>query len=113
MSVEEQFRDTKGSRFGMRLKWTDFQRAECLERMYLLVGVAVVLWMTIGRSLEQKNPKIRLYSKKKGARISLLRVGIFYWKVFVGKFRLSMKFIKAHLPKPKIRIFKWLVALQN
>lgn len=113
MSIEESFRDTKGSRFGVRLKWTDFKRGECLERMYLLVGVAAVLWTAIGRCVEKKDRKVRLRSKSKGARISLLRVGIFYWRVISGKFRLSVKFIKTHLPKPKLRIFQWLVVLLN
>jgi len=43
MSIEQQFRDTKGNRFGLKLKWTQFQKAEYLERMYLLIGVAGLL----------------------------------------------------------------------
>lgn len=39
MGIEEQFRDAKGHRFGMKLRWTQFTRAEYFERMYLLVGV--------------------------------------------------------------------------
>jgi hypothetical protein len=50
MGIEEQFRDTKGVRFGMKLKWTQFTQAEFVERMYLLVGVAL-LWTSVGRAV--------------------------------------------------------------
>lgn len=35
MAIEEQFRDAKGVRFGMKLKWTQFTKAEFVERMFL------------------------------------------------------------------------------
>ena len=113
MSVEESFRDSKGVRFGVRLKWTEFKRGEYLERMYLLVGVAILLWTVIGRQMEQKDPQVRLRSKSKGARISLMRIGIFYWRVATEKLRLTVKYVKRHLPKPKLRYFRWLKVLQN
>jgi hypothetical protein len=37
MGIEEQFRDAKGNRFGLKLKWTQFTKAEFVERMYLLI----------------------------------------------------------------------------
>lgn len=43
MSIEEQFRDAKGVCFGVKLKWTRFTRLEFVERMYFLVGVALLL----------------------------------------------------------------------
>ena len=67
MDIEEQFRDAKGSRFGVKLKWTQFQRAEFVERMYLLVGIALLLWMTVGCAVEESQPKVRLESRTKGA----------------------------------------------
>jgi hypothetical protein len=33
MGIEEQFRDAKGHRYGMKLRWTQFRRAEYVERM--------------------------------------------------------------------------------
>jgi hypothetical protein len=113
MSCEEQFRDSKGARFGARLKWTEFKHAAYLERMYLLVGVAMLLWTVIGATVEKKNPKVRLCSKKKGARISLLRIGVFYWQAAMKRVRLTMKFVKEQLPKPKFRYFQWLVVNQK
>jgi hypothetical protein len=48
MGIEEQFRDAKGVRFGLKLKWTQFTRAEYVERMYVLVGLALLLWTSVG-----------------------------------------------------------------
>jgi hypothetical protein len=59
MSIEEQFRDTKGVRFGVKLKWTQFEKGEYLERLYLLIGLAMLLWTNIGRLVKKENPKVR------------------------------------------------------
>jgi hypothetical protein len=48
MMVEEQFRDTKGCRFGVRPEWTQFRTPAYLARLTLLVGVALVLWTVVG-----------------------------------------------------------------
>src|SRR2546423_10909149 len=69
MGIEEQFRDAKGVRFGLKLKWTQFTPAEFVERIYLLVGVALLLWTSVGRAVEAHQPKVRLVSKTKGARL--------------------------------------------
>jgi hypothetical protein len=42
MTIEEQFRDTTGCRFGVRLEWTQFRTPTDLARFTLLVGVAFV-----------------------------------------------------------------------
>lgn len=75
MGIEEQFRDAKGHRFGLKLRWTQFTKAEFVERMYLLVGVALLLWTSVGHAVEEEQPKVRLKSKTKGARLSLARIG--------------------------------------
>jgi hypothetical protein len=80
MGIEEQFRDAKGHRFGVKLRWTQFTKAEFVERMYLLVGVALLLWTTVGHVMEEEEPKVRLMSKTKGARLSLARIGSYYWR---------------------------------
>lgn len=66
ISIEEQFRDTKGARFGVKLKWTCFTKGEYLERMYLLVGLAMLVWTSVGRFVEQTKPKVRMRCKKQG-----------------------------------------------
>ena len=114
MSVEEQFRDSKGTHFGLKLRWTCFERGEYLERMYLLIGVAMLLWTSIGRAIEKEKPKVRLKCFcRHRARISLLRIGILFWRKFTEKLKLTTKFIKTNLPLPKVRIFNWLVVQQK
>lgn len=114
MSIEEHFRDTKGTHFGLKLKWTCFERAEYLERMFLLLGVSMLLWMSVGRVVEKENPKVRLKCRYyKRARLSLLRIGILFWRKFTEKIKLTTKFIKANLPLPKVRLFPWLTAVQQ
>lgn len=113
MGIEEQFRDVKGSRFGLKLKWTQFTKAEFVERMYLLVGVALLLWTSVGRAVESEEPKVRLRSKTKGARLSLARVGSYYWQKMSKRLRLTARFVREHLPPPRLRLFKWLTAPQK
>jgi hypothetical protein len=114
MSIEEQFRDTKGTHFGLKLNWTCFERGEYLEGMFLLVGVSMLLWMSIGRAMEKENPKVRLKCRYyKRARVSLLRIGILFWCKFTEKIKLTTKFIKQNLPLPKVRIFPWLAVQQK
>lgn len=113
MSIEEQFRDTKGVRFGIKLKWTQFQRAEFIERMYLLVGVALLLWTSVRCAVEEAYSKVRLMSKAKGARLSLARIGSYHWLKVTRQVKLTSHFVRKHLPPPRIRMFKWLMAPQN
>jgi hypothetical protein len=113
MSIEEQFRDTKGARFGLKLKWTQFEKGEYLERMYLLVGLASLLWTSPGRFVESTQPKVRMRCRKKGARLSLIRIGTLFWRKVTEKLKLTTKFIKENLPLPKVRLFPWLQVQQK
>ena len=113
MGIEEQFRDAKGCRFGVKLRWTQFTRAEFVERMYLLVGVALLLWTSVGRAVEEAEPKVRLKSKTKGARLSLARIGSYYWLKMGRQLRLTASFVRSHLLPPRLRMFKWLMAPQK
>jgi hypothetical protein len=113
MGIEEQFRDAKGVRFGLKLKWTRFTRAEFVERMYLLVGVALLLWTSVGRAVEESEPKVRLGSRTKGARLSLARIGSYYWQKMSQRLRLTAAFVREYLPPPRLRMFRWLMAPQK
>lgn len=113
MGIEEQFRDAKGHRFGMKLRWTQFTKPEFVERMYLLVGVALLLWTTVGRAVEESEPRVRLESKTKGARLSLARIGSYYWQQMNERLRLTAQFVREHLPPPHLRMFRWLMAPQK
>lgn len=94
----------------MKLKWMRFTRAEFIERMYLIVGVALLLWRSLGREVEEAKPAVRLESRTKGARLSLARVGSYYWQKMTKRLRLTAKFVRKHLTPPRLRMFKWLTA---
>jgi hypothetical protein len=93
--------------------WTRFTRPEFVERMYLMVGVALLLWTSVGRAVEEAEPAVRLASKQKGARLSLARVGSYYWQQMSRRLRLTTQFVREHLPPPRLRVFKWLTAPQK
>lgn len=42
----------------------------------LLIGVAWLLWTAVGHAVAQATPRVRLPCKRKGPRLSLLRVDI-------------------------------------
>lgn len=113
MGIEEQFRDAKGCRFGMKLKWTQFTKPEFVERIYLLVGVALLLWTCVGLAVEEAAPKVRLKSKTRGARLSLARIGSYYCQQMSTRLRLTEQFVRAHLPSPRFHMFKWVMAPQQ
>jgi len=81
--------------------------------MYLLVGLALLLWTSIGRAVEEEEPKVRLQSKTKGARLSLARIGSYYWQKVTKQLKLTTRFMRKHLPPPRLRVFKWLTAPQK
>ncbi len=49
----------------------------------------------------------------KGARLSLVRIGMLFWRSFTKRLKLTTKFVKRNLPRPKVRIFPWLQVQQN
>jgi hypothetical protein len=75
--------------------------------------VALLLWTSVGRAVEEAEPKVRLESKTKGARLSLARIGSYYWRRMSQQLRLTASFVRSHLPPPRLRVFKWLTAPQK
>lgn len=51
MAIEQMFRDVKGRRFGVGLRWVQVRRADALQRLWLLVGLALWVWMARGGSV--------------------------------------------------------------
>ena len=78
----------------------------------LLVGVAIVLWTAVGEAVAEQNPGVRLPCKKKGPRLSLLRVGIRFLVKVSRTVHIGVKFVRAHLPEPSLRIFGWLQTIK-
>jgi hypothetical protein len=76
MTVEEQFRDLKGKRFGAKLVWTQFRDPEALARFLMLLAVALLIWMTTGIAAARRDKSLRMTCRKKGPRQSYITIGI-------------------------------------
>lgn len=108
MGIEEQIRDTKGARFGFKLVWTQMKTPEALARFTLLIGLAILLLTAIGHAVALKHPDVRLTSKKKGHRLSLLTVGCLFFHCFFMNQSLSLRSLLQNIPPPTLRSFAWL-----
>lgn len=108
MAIEEQIRDTKGARFGFALVWTQIKTPQALARFVLLIGLAVLLLTAVGHAVAERDPSVRLPSKTKGPRLSLLSVGLLLWPILHSQIVITPRFLEDHLPPPTLRSFKWL-----
>jgi hypothetical protein len=77
------------------------------------VGMALLLWTSAGRAAEEQKPKVRPESKTKGARLSLARIGTYYWRHVTMQVKLTASFVRKHLSPPRLGIFKRLTAPQK
>lgn len=84
MAIEEQIRDTKGARFGLKLVWTQMKTPQALARFTLFIGLAVLLLTAIGHAMALRRPDLRLTSKTKGHRLSLLTIGHLFFHYFLA-----------------------------
>lgn len=75
MTVEEQFRDLKGQRFGAKLYWTQFATPEALTRFITLLAVALLIWLLNGAAAATYDRSLRLNSRRKGPRQSFVTIG--------------------------------------
>lgn len=108
MTIEEQIRDTKGARFGFALVWTQITTPEALSRFVLLIGLAAMLLIAVGNAVAHRYPNVRVPSRTKGPRLSLLTVGLLFWPLWQNKIAITPRFLKHHIPPPSLRTFKWL-----
>jgi hypothetical protein len=108
MAIEEQIRDTKGARFGLKLVWTQIKTPQALARFTLFIGLAILLLTAIGHAVAMRRPDVRLTSKKKGHRLSLLTIGQLFFHYFLTTQTLSFRSLKQHIPPPTLRSFSWL-----
>jgi hypothetical protein len=76
MTVEEQFRDTKGKRFGAKLAWTQFRDPVALAHFVTLLAVALLIWTLAGIVAARRDPSLRLRCKYKGPRQSFVTIGV-------------------------------------
>lgn len=111
MAIEEQIRDTKGARFGLKLVWTQIHTPTALARFALLIGLTILLLTAIGHAVVRHTPGVQLSCKKKGPRLSLLSVGQLFLPR-AGLRSLSLASLRGNIPSPAFRSFPWLDALQ-
>lgn len=71
MTVEEQFRDTKGRPFGAKLFWTQLRDPEALARFITLLAFALLIWTMAGIVSADIKPSLRLRRPSR-ARTKLL-----------------------------------------
>jgi hypothetical protein len=108
MAIEEQIRDTKGARFGLKLVWTQIKTPQALARFTLFIGLAILLLTAIGHAMALRRPDLRLTSKTKGHRLSLLTIGHLFFHYFIATQTPSLKFLQHNIPPPSLRSFSWL-----
>jgi hypothetical protein len=49
----------------------------------------------------------------KGARLSRVRIGSYHWQKITEQVKLTVRYVRQHLPPPRLRVFKWLTASQK
>lgn len=113
MTIEEQFRDGKGCRFGVKLYWTQFKKPQHLGRMAMLVGVAMMLWIAVGVAAAKEIPSLRFPHPTKGPRCSYVTIGLRAFMRIARRLRLTALTVALLLPKPEIRNFTWLSPWQE
>lgn len=75
MGVEEQLRDSKGSRYGVELIWNVFHDPEKIGRLFVLVGIAMTLWTMAGVHIAKQDPTAQYPHRTKGPRRSYVNIG--------------------------------------
>jgi len=108
MAIEEQIRDTKGARFGLKLVWTQIKTPQALARFTLFIGLAVLLLTAIGHAMALRRPDLRITSKTKGHCLSLLTIGHLFFHYFLATQTPSLKFLQRNIPPPSLHSFSWL-----
>jgi hypothetical protein len=107
MGIEEHFRDCKGCRYGIKLKWTAFTDPAALARLFLLAAIAAAVWLLAGVLAARTDPSLRLTSKSKGPRRSLIAVGIDSPQAIAQILALSWSRLTSLWPKARLRDFAW------
>jgi hypothetical protein len=103
VTVEEQFRDTKGRRFGAKLFWTQFRDPEALARFVMLLAVALLIWTIMGKAAADKDRSLRLRSRKKGPRQSYVTIGLRILTIQTVPISLSACTLRRRLEPPALR----------
>jgi hypothetical protein len=104
MTVEEQFRDLKGRRFGAKLSWTQFKDPDKLARFMMLLSVALLIWIVTGTQAADDDASLRMKCKRKGPRQSDVTIGLRICKFGSATPRLTARQVARLLKPPARRI---------
>jgi hypothetical protein len=104
MTVEEQFRDTKGCRFGAKLLWTQFRDPEALTRFVTLLAVALLIWLLAGTVAAAQDRSLLLICRKKGPRQSFITIGVRITAQDFDQALMTAGWIAAFLAGPALRV---------
>jgi hypothetical protein len=107
MGIEEHFRDSKGCRFGIKIKWTAFADPAALARLFLLAAIASAVWLLAGVLACRADPSACLAGGRKGPRRSLLAIGIDSPWAIAQVLALSWPRLRPLWPKVRLRDFAW------
>ena len=107
MAVEEQFRDGKGCRFGVKMKWTRFQSCRHLDRLFLLWALALTAWTLAGLLAWRSDPTLALPVKNRRPRRSLVTIGIEAKDAIERTLRMGRLAFRRLWPPAQIRSFAW------
>lgn len=107
MSVEAYFRDSKGCRYGIKMKWTRFQSGQTISRLFLLAALAMVVWYAAALLACRADPSLRLRSKTKGPRRSQIAVGIEATDSITRVLAMTLRRLAPGWPSAEFRTFAW------
>ena len=103
MTVEEQFRDLKGQRFGVKMAWTHFTKPEKLARPMLRLGIVLLVWLALGNAAASKDPSLRLCSRTRGPRYSDATIGVHLLRSGAPCIRLTTRALRKWQIPPALR----------
>ena len=107
MSVEGQFRDGKGCRYGRKMKCTKFQKGAHSDRLFLLAAMALTVWILAGLIARRKDKTLSLPSKSKGPRRSNFTIGVEAKGTIGEVLRMGRAALAKLCPPAEIRSFGW------
>jgi hypothetical protein len=107
MGIEEHFRDSKGCRYGTKIKWTAFTDAAAVARLFLLAAIACAVWCLAGVLACRSDPSLRLAGGRKGPRRSLVAVGIDSPEAIAQILASSWARLGNLWPEARLRNFAW------
>jgi hypothetical protein len=105
MAVEEQFRDGKGCRFGIKMKWTPFQACNPIDRLFLLCAIA--LWTLAGLLAWRSDPSMALPVINRPPHRSLISIGIDAKEAIQAVLQMGHIALRKLWPPGEIRPFAW------